>query len=105
MAEPRKKPVVSNPQEVGLVEGVASLHSWIKSQTMIRPAGKEPKTTTIGLNLAAIGAYDDDVSRHYKQYILTLLYVRNKRPSPLDFNVSLLIFASRITKRTRLSYV
>ena len=77
MAEPRKKPVVSNPQEVGLVEGVASLHSWIKSQTMIRPAGKEPKTTTIGLNLAAIGAYDDDVSRHYKQYILTLLYVRN----------------------------
>ena len=74
MAEPRKKPVVSNPQEVGLVEGVASLHSWIKSQTMIRPAGKEPKST-IGLNLAAIGAYDDDVSRHYKQHIQPLLNV------------------------------
>ena len=31
----------SNPTENGLLEGISSLHSWIKSQTMIKPAGRE----------------------------------------------------------------
>ena len=32
---------MSNPTENGLLEGISSLHSWIKSQTMIKPVGRE----------------------------------------------------------------
>ena len=35
----------SNPTENGLLEGISSLHSWIKSQTMIKPAGREKEAT------------------------------------------------------------
>ena len=41
-------PAGSNPTENGLLEGISSLHSWIKSQTMIKPAGRD-KDATPGL--------------------------------------------------------
>ena len=34
----------ANSTENGLLEGISSLHSWIKSQTMIKPAGREKET-------------------------------------------------------------
>ena len=30
----------------GMLEGISALHSWIKSQTMIKPYGKETKKST-----------------------------------------------------------
>ena len=36
--------MTGNPTENGLLEGISSLHSWIKSQTMIKPAGREKDT-------------------------------------------------------------
>ena len=36
----------ANPTENGLLEGISSLHSWIKSQTMIRPHGREETLAT-----------------------------------------------------------
>ena len=41
VAGKKPPPVISNPTENGLLEGISSLHSWIKSQTMIKPAGRE----------------------------------------------------------------
>ena len=37
-----KKPASGNEGEPhGLLEGISSLHSWIKSQTMMKPGGKK----------------------------------------------------------------
>jgi hypothetical protein len=41
LAAKKPPPVGGNPTENGLLEGISSLHSWIKSQTMIKPAGRE----------------------------------------------------------------
>ena len=52
-------------EDHAILEGISSLHSWIKSQTMIRPQGKGEKDMKTSVVTAQMRQYmEDDVIIH-----------------------------------------